>query len=543
MKWYQTGTMFRENQKYKNPSLFPKEIQYPKYIQKRLANHWSTIFFDEVFSKIDEKIFSEMYCSNNGRPNVPVNVLMGLEILKVNFDLSDEELFEQLYFNVAYQRALGITDLNEDYVSIKSLYNFRNAVIDYLYDHGRFLYIDVFQAFTTDIIEKFSIYTGIQRTDSVFIEANIKKMSRIALFHKVLSNLAKAIEKNGHELTPGLKNLVSVDEDSFEFHLKPGEYDVKLKNLANLLHTYLERWVKDETISRTEEYNLAKRLFSEQCKLEKGKVKVKNKKEIDSGSLQNPSDSDATYKNKNGESHRGYLAQAMETCDKRNPFQVITNIDLTKNNVDDSKALERNLPEVSKLYGIHTLIVDGGYPSEEVRLICEKEIIDLIATDIRGKELKPDAITSKSFQFDSEGFIIACPKGQRPTEQRLKEDRTVKAKFDIKICRECPIRERCIAFKNEKASYLHVTASRRWIDERMSRSDTELYKELCKMRASVEGTMEKLRPEYLKGRTRFRSLPKVKMRIALRAIALNFRKVVKAIQDYFSFKSGIIWVY
>ncbi|MFA5584234.1 MAG: transposase [Bacteriovoracaceae bacterium] len=535
--------MFRENQKYKNPSLFPKEIQYPKYIQKRLENHWSTLFFDEVFSKIDESLISGMYCSNNGRPNVPVNVMMGLEILKVNFDLSDEELFEQLYFNASYQRALGITDLNEDYVSIKSLYNFRNSVLKFYLEHGRFLYLDVFQTFTSDIIEKFSIHTGTQRTDSVFIEANIKKMSRIALFHKVLSNLANVIQKNGHELTPGLKKLVSVDEDSFEFHLKPGEYDVKLKNLANLLHTYLVRWGKDGVISKTEEYMLAKRLFSEQCKIEKGKVKVKNKNDIDSGSMQNPSDPDATYKNKNGERHAGFLAQAMETCDKRNPFQVITNIDVTKNNVDDSKSLESNLPEVSKLYGIHTLIADGAYPSEGVRIICEKEFIDLIATDIRGKELQSDAITSKSFKFDSKGFITSCPKGHRPTGQILKEDRTVKAKFDIKICRGCPIRERCIAYKSEKASNLHVTASRRWIDDRMSRSDTELYRELCKMRASVEGTMEKLRPEYLSGRIRFRSLPKVKMRMVLRAFALNFRKVVKAIQDYFSFISGITLAY
>jgi hypothetical protein len=55
--------------------------------------------------------------------------------------------------------------------------------------------------------------------------------------------------------------------------------------------------------------------------------------------------------------------------------------------------------------------------------------------------------------------------------------------------------------------------------------------------------MEKLRPEFLKGRIKFRSLPKVKMRMALRAIALNFRKVVKAIQDYFSLKFILIPAY
>jgi hypothetical protein len=101
---------------YKDSTLFPKERQYPKYIQKRLKNHCFNIFFIEIFSKIDERIFSRMYCFDNGLSNIPVNVMMGLEILKVNFDLSDEELFEQIYFNVAYQISLGITDLNEDYV-------------------------------------------------------------------------------------------------------------------------------------------------------------------------------------------------------------------------------------------------------------------------------------------------------------------------------------------------------------------------------------------------------------------------------------------
>jgi hypothetical protein len=525
--------MFRKNQDYNNPRLFPNESHYPKYIQKRLKTHWSTVFFEELFSKIDESVFEPLFSSGKGRPNAPVNVLMGLEILKSNFDLSDEELFEELYFNSAYQRALGITNLDEDYISIRTLYHFRKAVFQYAKENDNFLYEKVFQKFTNDVVEKFSIQTGTQRSDSVFIQANIKKMSRIALFHKVLNNFARAIKNVGKNLTPGLENILASDEDSYEFQIKPGEYDTKLKELANLLHTYLERWKKDTEISKTEEFKIAHRLFTEQCKLEQGKVKVKNKNDIDSGSLQNPADPDATYRSKNKKGNQGYACQATETCDKRNPFQLITHIELTKNNVDDSEVFSTYLEKVSQEYSIHTMIVDGGYPSEKVRLICEKEYVDLIATDLRGKDLKVDAITSRSFKFDETGFVTECPKGHRPVQQNLKDNRIVKAKFDSKICGQCPIKERCIAYKNEKISYLDYTASRRWIDERLIRSETEDYKNLCKLRAAVEGTMEKLRPGYLKGRTFFRTMLKVKMRMLLRGTALNFRKVVSNLEEQF----------
>jgi hypothetical protein len=53
------------------------------------------------------------------------------------------------------------------------------------------------------------------------------------------------------------------------------------------------------------------------------------------------------------------------------------------------------------------------------------------------------------------------------------------------------------------------------------------------MRAAVEGTMEKLRPGYLKGRTFFRTMLKVKMRMLLRGTALNFRKVVSNLEEQF----------
>jgi hypothetical protein len=53
-----------------------------------------------VFCRIDEEIFAPLYSEEASRPNTPVNVLVGLEVLKSGFGWSDEELCEQLGFNL-----------------------------------------------------------------------------------------------------------------------------------------------------------------------------------------------------------------------------------------------------------------------------------------------------------------------------------------------------------------------------------------------------------------------------------------------------------
>ena len=57
--------------------------------------------------------------------------------------------------------------------------------------------MQVFNDRRDKIIEELGIKTGLQRTDSTMIGANIKKMTRLSLFHKVLSNLVKDLLKHG----------------------------------------------------------------------------------------------------------------------------------------------------------------------------------------------------------------------------------------------------------------------------------------------------------------------------------------------------------
>jgi hypothetical protein len=74
-----------------------------------------------MFCRIDEEIFADLYGEGPSRPNVPADVLVGLEILKSGFGWSDRELYEQLCFNLRVRHAVGMEDLGEEVFELRTL--------------------------------------------------------------------------------------------------------------------------------------------------------------------------------------------------------------------------------------------------------------------------------------------------------------------------------------------------------------------------------------------------------------------------------------
>ena len=93
--------------------------------RKALENLWAKIFADELFPKIEEEPFRVLYCENNGRPNTPINVMVGASIIKELLDYSDDDIVEGLMLDVRLQYALHTTSFEEQPLSDKSLQHFR----------------------------------------------------------------------------------------------------------------------------------------------------------------------------------------------------------------------------------------------------------------------------------------------------------------------------------------------------------------------------------------------------------------------------------
>ena len=65
------------------------------------------ILRDDIQSNY-EKPYAVLYADVPSRPNMPVNVLVGLEILKAGKGRSDEEMYENYCYNAQVRRALGL---------------------------------------------------------------------------------------------------------------------------------------------------------------------------------------------------------------------------------------------------------------------------------------------------------------------------------------------------------------------------------------------------------------------------------------------------
>jgi len=519
--------MFKENKDHEQGHMFTEEEMMSPRLKKKLEKHWSGIFYEQIFCDIDEKVFKPLYCEHFGRGNFPVNILVGIEILKELFSLTDEQLFDRYHFDFSFRRALGLKDINEHILAERTLYYFRSSIAEHEFIHGENLMMPVFVDGRDKIIEELGLKTGLQRTDSTLIGANIKRMSRLMLFHKVLSNLVRDLLVLEIFVSSEIQEMVRDDEDGFTYRLKKEEVLSKTKEIGEYIYRLVTRDGLEAYTNELKSFKDAERLLREQCNIVKGKITIRESKDIDSSSMQNPSDTDATYRKKRNKKYRGYAAHATETCDIENEIQVITDVDVVKNNVDDSDVLEGNIKKLKEETDLDTIITDGTFASDGVRDECKENDVQLVTSAIRGRlpnKESEERLTSRDFDIESKtGRMKCCPNGIYPRSQKLQEG-VLTANFDPKICTQCAKNNICPAFSSSKLSRIVIDDRRKWLDERHELMKTEEYRALCNLRPPVEGLMEKLKPKYLSGRTLFRGLSKVKNRMILRAIGLNFRR-------------------
>src|SRR4030042_4710449 len=110
------SAMFRRNQEHQQLPMFSTVSSLRDDQQKLLDGGWAGTFYRELFCRLDEQPFAVLYSDEASRPNVPVNVLVGLEVLKAGYGWSDAEMYEAFTFNLPGRYPLGYPDLSEAYL-------------------------------------------------------------------------------------------------------------------------------------------------------------------------------------------------------------------------------------------------------------------------------------------------------------------------------------------------------------------------------------------------------------------------------------------
>jgi len=517
--------VFRENNQHFQQPLFDSTQLMSIKVKEKLEKSWAPIFYENVFCKIDEKPFAQLY-GTTGNPNFPVNILVSLEFIKHMKDIPDTELMDDFYFDYLVNYAVGIRTLGEKHLSDRTLYNFRERIYKYSVENpGKDdLLFGQFVTLLKGFAEKAGIRLDEQRMDTTMFMSNIKKSGRIALAYDVLVKAVKAIPAG---LAAG--ELSKVLEPEFKtdtlYRAKASESDTKLTQLLNLCKEALGILDKLPGASKSDEARILRRFIKEQSvEDENGKLMPKSKKEISSGSLQSAYDEDATYRKKADIGQSGYVLEIAETCGKDNPFQLITDYAVEANNVSDVAIIQDRLGVIKENTDCKDLYVDGGFCSKDVSdSACEKGI-EIHLTDMSGTE-PSKKLPVTDFEIDeANNTILRCPGGQVPQRAAVSGGQTV-AHFPHSACDNCEHRAFCHTKRQKKDFVVRISLNAVNAGRKRAKVQ-EFKKENTSKRAGIEGSNSALKRKGLK-KLKVRGKAKSKVVSGLKVTAQNIKRFTK----------------
>jgi hypothetical protein len=536
--------MYKKNQRHMQIPLTSHVDELPENLKKRLEKSWAGVFYREFFTRLNENPFAVLYAKCPSRPNVPVNVLVGLEYLKAGNGWSDEEMYDAYCYDIQVRYALGYRQLSEGYFDLRTLYYFRERLSRYMQETGINLLDQAFEQVTDEQIKAYQIKTGKQRMDSTQIASNIREMGRLQLLVEVLQRVHRML--TAEDQTRYKENFAAYikgHSGQYLYHLKGEDTSEHLEKIGE----QMQRLVDDLHGNYEEEpvYKVLCKVFDEHFRVEEKTVKTKLGKELSASSLQSPDDLEATYRQKNNKSYKGYVANITETCDPENELQLITKVQVASNNMDDAQMLIEALPNLKERTEIDTIYTDGGYGSSEVDDSLQKQEVEQIQTAIRGRIPSSEKFNLSDFKIkqseNGKPTQITCPQEQTVEVHTSSQKKGLVAHFDDKSCQNCPYVEKCPTQRGKRDTRFHLRFTQNQINMSQRRQRSLIHQEEGRnLRAAVESTVRQVKHPFPAGKLPVRGRFRVNCMVIGSAMTANIRRIQRYLEAKTKLETGQI---
>ena len=534
--------MFRRRREQR--SLFSAATILPEAKRQRLEKSWAAVFRERALPLIDEEEFRHLFHADNGRPNKPIQTIVGLLILKEIYDLTDAETLERLEFDLLFHVALDL-DLDEAHACQKTLHNFRARLMASKTDEL------LFTSLTDKILKVLGVDVSKQRLDSTHIISNIARRTRLGLFCETIQVFLAVLKKDftrHFDAAPESLRKRYLKEDGVATRFGDAKADETRRRLsvcARDVYRLVDRFRGVKGVCSLEAYALLERLLADQCEVTKTPkgggdgdadssepavpVEVKEPKKVEPDSLQSPHDPDATY---SGHKGKGYEVQIAETHGNEKVPEIITHVALTRSCESDERALVPAMDDLAaREIRPDELTADTTYGSIANALLCEDRGTVLVSP-VGGNAAPATKDQPRPCDFFVDPTVLAqqsiCPAGHTATRDERNEERgTIRAYFDAATCDQCERRKACPARRlKDGTRVLYTTDEKAHLELRRTYEKTEEFKERYAARAGIEATNAELKRRHGLGRLRVRRQPRVRLVVYLKAAACNVKRMV-----------------
>jgi len=475
----------------------PKQLSLYSLLYDNIPeNHILKTINNAIDLKFVNKLLESSYCRHYGRPAKEPEMMLRIQILKYLYNLSDEQLVQDLNVNLAYKWFIGLNP-EEPLPEISLLTKFRTQRLQ-----------DIsMDAIITEIVRQ-CVEKGIIQSkngiviDTTHIEANTRKKVPERIMKQLARNIFKAKEEQDYEIP---------DYTQIEDH----------QEAKRVMKEYLEEVIDQATQETGEEVIQA---------VEEAKEILASDLFIEQKGIRSLVDKDARvgYKSKT-QSFYGYKAEISQTTDG----SLITSITVEPGSYVDGSHFQEHL-EGSLNAGLEVIGVYGD------KAYFRPHILDMI----KAKEAQAYIPVSASAYRINEGLYSYnkdsdqwfCVMGNatvkvksKTRERKGKKKKLLEYHFEIERCRNCPRRAECMGKSKRTGKLLSISINTPELYEYSQRAKTAEFLEEYRKRAKIEPKNAELKRFHGLDRAQGYGLRSIRIQAKLTALVVNLKRIARMV--------------
>lgn len=491
----------------------PKQFSLYSLLYNNIPeNHILKTINGSIDLKFVNKLLESSYCKYYGRPAKEPEMMLRIQILKYLYNLSDEQLVQDLNVNLAYKWFIGLNP-EDPLPEISLLTKFRTQRLK-----------DIsMDAIITEIVRQ-CVEKGIIQSrngiviDTTHIEANTMKKVPERIMKQLARNIFKAKGQEEYEIP---------DYTQIENHLEAKQ--VMKEYLEDLIEQSSEEASSEEVLEAVKQAQeiLESDLFIEQ----KGIRSLVDK------------DARVGYKSKT-QSFYGYKAELCQTTDG----SLITSITVEPGSYVDGSHFKEHLKgtveaglKVSGVYG------DKAYFRADIlNMIKAKEAQAYIPVSASAYKIDEELY---SYNKDSDQWF--CVMGNETVSVKTqtrkskgKEIKLLEYRFERELCRNCQRRPECTGKSKRIAKLLRIGVNTPELYEYSQRAKTPEFLEEYRRRAKVEPKNAELKRFHGLNRAKGYGLKSIRIQAKLTALVVNLKRIarmVSALKGLYTFVSKLFY--
>ena len=551
-------------------SFFEPEILCPGFLPK---DDWCYIYREKIWPLLDEDKFKHLYAEEGGAPILSIKLKLSI-LLFMSMETLTWRAAEFMFPRRIDWLHATCSGMGEKGIDHTTLFNFYNKLVDD--NSAKQLFYDLTKAF----IEECGVSVEKQRTDSFFTHGWLAILSRYGLFKETIRSFLQVLRKHQSVLYEQIKQNLSRDylKETFDLTEKDKQLtQYRIQSMAQDLYRLKIAFENHNSVKTYGSFQTLVTVFEQQCEItedviiaKKAAVSGKNSsddsdktdgpgtsgyseehrtttptpkieiraKPLGENIISTPHNTDSGYTRKRDQTVIGHRSFATETCDPKNPVQMITDTNLERATHSDSKEISRiehRLIENDLKPG--TLYGDAGFVNGQSILESDGEGINL-AGPSSGRSQSIENFQKEDRPLDIADFkinvytgtdqpeVLACPKGNIPTEQHISpQTHKYLCHFNRAICAVCEVQSRCPVKIGKRVATLTFDDKQHEGAMRHHRymSDPSYRKE-CAIRAGAESLVNEIANSHGARRSRHKTEKRTRLQLVFSALSCNMKR-------------------